>query len=162
MQTRRRFLRTLSLAGAASFFEMARSPAAEDALETTVIRLARNAGVCMAPRYVAEGLLLRAEGFAEVRYIDLVTSAAGVEALGRGLVHPVATKRVLRAILRAADLCAGEPARVAQRVIDGAYADRYAFALETLSELLYKWREYDDADTVWFYARRLQEAGLGK
>jgi NitT/TauT family transport system substrate-binding protein len=52
--------------------------------------------------------------------------------------------------------------RVAQRVIDRAYTDRYAFALETLSELPYKWREYDAADTAWFYARRLQEAGLVK
>lgn len=68
MQTRRRFLRTLSLAGAAIVLEMPQLPGAEDALETTTVRLAKNAGVCMAPQYVAEQLLLRAEGFAEPRY----------------------------------------------------------------------------------------------
>ena len=35
--------------------------------------------------------------------------------------HPVATKRVLRAILKAADLCATEPARVARRLVDGGF-----------------------------------------
>ena len=305
MQSRRRFLTTLALAGAGNVFGVPRPSVAEDALETTAVRLAKNAGICMAPQYVAEELLLRAEGFAELRYVDLVTSAAAVDAVGSGLVdftgtfaaplvvaidrgapitllagvhagcfelfgnksirtitdlkgktagaeaqgslrhlllsiiaaqagldpaqdirwvtgnalrpdqlfaagridaflglppeplemrarhlgkvilngavdrpwsqyfccllagnrdfvrkHPVATKRVLRAILKAADLCASEPGRVAQRVIDGAYTDRYAFAFETLSELPYKWREYDAADTARFYARRLQEAGL--
>ena len=32
--------------------------------------------------------------------------------------NPVATKRVLRAILKATDLCASEPERVAQRMVD--------------------------------------------
>ena len=32
--------------------------------------------------------------------------------------HPVATKRVLRAILKAADICAAEPERAAQRLVD--------------------------------------------
>jgi NitT/TauT family transport system substrate-binding protein len=30
--------------------------------------------------------------------------------------HPVATKRVLRAILKATDICANEPKRAAQRL----------------------------------------------
>jgi NitT/TauT family transport system substrate-binding protein len=307
MPSRRRFLTTMSLAGVATLVGAPQPPAAEEAPETTAIRLAKNAGICVAPQYVAEELLLRAEGFAELRYIDLVTSAAAVEAVGRGLVdftgafvaplvvaidsgapitllaglhagcfklfgnrsirtitdlkgktagvealgslrhlllsliaaqagldavedirwvtgnsprpdelfaagkidaflglppepqemlarrigkvvvnstldrpwsqyfccmfagnkefvrkHPVATKGVLRAILKAADLCVSEPGRVAQRVIDGAYTDRNAFALETLSELRYRWREYDSADTARFYARRLQEAGVIK
>src|SRR6266513_5808048 len=33
--------------------------------------------------------------------------------------HPVATKRVLRAIIKAADFCATEPARAAQPLVDG-------------------------------------------
>jgi len=33
--------------------------------------------------------------------------------------YPVATKRVLRAVLQAADLCARQPARVAQQLVDG-------------------------------------------
>ena len=36
--------------------------------------------------------------------------------------HPVATKRVLRAILKAADLCAAEPERAAQQLVDGGFA----------------------------------------
>ena len=35
--------------------------------------------------------------------------------------YPVATKRVMRAILKAADLCATEPARVAQSLVDRGY-----------------------------------------
>jgi NitT/TauT family transport system substrate-binding protein len=77
--------------------------------------------------------------------------------------HPVSTKRVLRAILKAADLCATEPARAAQRIVDGGFTGRYDFALETLSEVPYdKWRDYDAEDTIRFYALRMREAGLIK
>ena len=58
--------------------------------------------------------------------------------------HPVATKRYLRAILKAADMCAAEPARAAQRLVDGGFAQRYDYALQTLTELPYdRWREFD-------------------
>jgi NitT/TauT family transport system substrate-binding protein len=77
--------------------------------------------------------------------------------------YPVATKRVVRAILKAADLCATEPARVAQQLVDGAFTPRYDYALQTLIELPYdKWREYDPEDTIRFYALRLHEAGMIK
>ena len=77
--------------------------------------------------------------------------------------YPVATKRVLRAILKAADVCAAEPARAAQRLVDGGFTDRYDYAVETLREVPYdKWREYDAEDTVRFYALRLHEVGLIK
>ena len=36
--------------------------------------------------------------------------------------HPVATKRVLRAILKAADFCAAEPERAARQLVDGGFA----------------------------------------
>jgi len=42
-------------------------------------------------------------------------------ATGSSSQHPVATKRVLRAILKATDLCASEPERVAQRMVDGGF-----------------------------------------
>ena len=51
--------------------------------------------------------------------------------------HPVATKRVLRAMLKAADLCAAEPERVAQRLVDGGFTASYDYALQTLDELPY-------------------------
>jgi NitT/TauT family transport system substrate-binding protein len=304
LPTRRRFLATLSFASGAGLIRPLRSRAAEGALETTTVRLAKNAGLCIAPQYVAEELL-RAEGFADLRYVDLATAADAVEAVAQGRVdftlafvppliiaidsgahiamlagahagcfelfgnkslrnvadlkdrtvgvealgspqhaflsliagqagldpskdirwiigkspkpidlfragkidafvgippepqelharnigraiinstvnrpwsqyfccmlagkmdyvrnHPVATKRVLRAILKAADLCTIEPSRAARRVVDGAFTDRYAFALETLSELSYRWRQYDAEDTIQFYARRLHEAGM--
>jgi NitT/TauT family transport system substrate-binding protein len=77
--------------------------------------------------------------------------------------HPVATKRVLRAILKSADICVSDPPGVARRLVDGGFTPRYDFALQTISELPYdKWREYDADDTVRFYALRLRDAGLIK
>jgi NitT/TauT family transport system substrate-binding protein len=304
MQTRRRFLTTLSLAGAAGFLRAPQSLAAEGALETTAIRLSKIANVCIAPQYVAEELL-RAEGFTDIRYVDtppgglsqaigrsevdftldyalsfvaaidggepiavltgvmvgcvevfaneavrgiadLKGRSVGVPAVGssthrlltlmaahvgldpvhdirwvtagsaeplalfeKGEVdaylgqppesqdlrarhighvivntamdrpwsqyfccllggnrdyvrkYPVATKRALRAILKATDLCTTDPARAARRLVDGGFTDRYEYALQTLSENGYdKWREYDAEDTLRFYALRLHEAGF--
>ena len=77
--------------------------------------------------------------------------------------HPVATKRVLRAVLKATDLCAAEPARIAQQIVDGGFTVRYDYALQTLREIPYdRWREYDPEDTIRFYALRLHESGLIK
>jgi NitT/TauT family transport system substrate-binding protein len=77
--------------------------------------------------------------------------------------YPVATKRVLRAMLKAADLCGTEPPGVAQRIVDGGFTPRYDYALETVSEIPFdKWREYDAEDTIRFYALRMREAGMIK
>jgi len=77
--------------------------------------------------------------------------------------HPVATKRVVRAILKAADLCASEPARAARMLVDGEFTPRYDYALQALEEIPYdKWREYDAEDTMRFYALRLHEVGMIK
>ncbi len=77
--------------------------------------------------------------------------------------YPVATKRVIRAILKAADLCASEPERVARRLVDGGFVPRYDYALQTLNENPYgHWREYDAEDSVRFYALRLHELGMIK
>ena len=51
--------------------------------------------------------------------------------------HPVATKRFLRAILKAADICAAEPERAAQQLVDRGFTERYDYALQTLTELPY-------------------------
>jgi NitT/TauT family transport system substrate-binding protein len=305
MQSRRRFLTTLSFAGAAGFVGAPRALAAEGALETTTVRIGKLAAICLAPQYVAEELL-RAEGFTDIRYVDVPPADMG-HAIGRGEVdfsaafaidqiqaidagapnvvlagvhvgcyellsnetirsisqlkgksvglqgsppalltlmaaqlgldpardirwitstdpsvkplelfaegkidaflgfapepqelrarrighvivnsavdrpwsqyfccmltgnrdyvrkYPVAAKRVMRAILKAADLCASDPARVARRLVDRGFTDRYDYALQTLSELPYdKWREYDAEDTLRFYALRMHEAGLIK
>jgi NitT/TauT family transport system substrate-binding protein len=77
--------------------------------------------------------------------------------------YPVATKRVMRAILKAADLCASDPAGVARQLVDKGFTAGYDYAVQTLSELPYgRWREFDAEDTLRFYALRLHETGLIK
>ena len=77
--------------------------------------------------------------------------------------YPVATKRVMRAILKAADLCASDPAGMARQLVDKGFTPGYDYALQTLSELPYgRWREFDAEDTLRFYALRLHEAGMVK
>jgi NitT/TauT family transport system substrate-binding protein len=77
--------------------------------------------------------------------------------------HPVATKRFLRAILKAADMCASEPERVAQSLIAGGWTPRYDYALQALTEIPYaSWREFDPEDAMRFYALRLHEVGMIK
>ena len=76
--SRRRFLTSLSLAGAAGLVGYPGLAAAEDRaaaggeppLETTTLRLSKFPGICVAPQYVADDLL-RAEGFNDVRYVEL-------------------------------------------------------------------------------------------
>src|SRR6516165_9424333 len=307
MQTRRRFMTTLSLAGAAGLLGAPPTAAAEGPPERTSVRFMRTPSLCHAPQFVAEELL-RAEGFTEIQYIegkssaeineavtsgrvdfnthfapqwvsvidgggpvtvftgvhvgcfelfgkegirsiaDLKGRSVGIAALGssdhlfvsvmaahigldpandinwitsqsptpaelyadgkidaclglppvpqelraRNIGHvvvnsamdrpwseyfccmlagnrdyvrkfPVATKRVVRAILKGADLCASEPERAARRLVDGGFTERYDYALQTLSGLPYdRWRDYDAEDTVRFYALRLYDAGLIK
>jgi NitT/TauT family transport system substrate-binding protein len=302
-QTRRRFLSTVSIAGAASLVRTPRGFAAERALETTTVRLGRIPASCDAPIYAADELL-RAEGFTDVRFVSTAPGRARIEALGRGefdftmtfavtqiaaldagipitivaglhsgcyelfartgvrgisdlkgnrvgllqsppaflimmaasvgldrkdidwvtdpalrpldlfadggidaflafppepqelrarhaghvivntaldrpwsqyfccmLVgnrefvrkNPVATKRAVRAILKATDLCDSDPARAARRLVDGGFTARYDYALQTLNDNPYdKWREYDAEDTIRYYALRLHEAGFIK
>jgi NitT/TauT family transport system substrate-binding protein len=77
--------------------------------------------------------------------------------------HPVATKRVLRAIFKADQLCAQEPERVAQSIVDRGFTKRYDYALQALKDVPYgKARQYDPEDMVRFYSLRLREAGLIK
>ena len=302
--TRRRFLTSLAATGAAGRLGARPALAAEAALETSTVRVAKVPGICIAPQYVAEELL-RAEGFADVRYVETIDTPRGitggevdfglnfasvlVDGLDRGVeltvlggVHvgcfelfvnedsrsltdlkgkrvgiaylgspghlflsamaahvgidpgkdlhwvtsqpagpmelftggkvdaflgfppdpqelraqhigrvivnsaldrpwsqyyccmlagnrefvrkyPVATKAVLRAVLKAADLCVTEPARAARRLVDGGFTPRYDYALQTLNEVPYdKWREYDAEDTIRFYALRLHEVGMVK
>jgi NitT/TauT family transport system substrate-binding protein len=307
MQTRRRLLTALSLAGAAGLLGARQALAAAAGLETTTVRIAHLPGLCTAPQYVAEELL-RAEGFTDVRYVRLAPGNNAPDGIARGEVdfglnfasvlvsaldqgvemtvlggvhvgcfelfvneesrslielkgkrvgitylgspghlflaamaahvgidpgkdlhwvtsnkpvamdlftsgkvdaflgfppdpqelrsqhigrvivnsavdrpwsqyfccmlagnrafvrkYPIATKAVLRAIVKAADLCAAEPARAARLLVDGGFTPRYDYALQTLNEIPYdKWRDYDPEDTIRFYALRLHEAGIIK
>jgi NitT/TauT family transport system substrate-binding protein len=77
--------------------------------------------------------------------------------------NPIATKRVVRAMLRATDLCVSAPALVAQRMVDGGFTPRHDYAAQTLADVPYnRWREFDPEDTIRFYALRLREAGMIK
>jgi len=306
-QTRRRILATLSSATAASVFGGTRISAQEAPPETTTIRLGKISSICIAPQYVADGLL-RTEGFSEIHFVateagkpaaqllgrgeidftanfspplimsidagnpitllggehigcfelftregirsipDLKGKRVGVQAgdsspftflssmaahvgldpskdinwvtsstpkpmelfaegkidaflglppepqelrarnIGRVIVNsatdrpwsqyfccmlagnrefvrknPVATKRFLRAIVKAIGLCVTQPDRVAQQIVDGGFTARYDYALQALKEIPYaKWREYDAEDTVRFYSLRLREVGMIK
>jgi NitT/TauT family transport system substrate-binding protein len=303
-QTRRRFLTTLSGAGAVGLFHAPRVLAAEGPLETTSVRLFKSSLICSAaPQYAAEELL-RAEGFKEIAYVEVprieaprafadgavdfsvtfavnhiqaidhgapITILAGVHAgcyelfarEGLGSItelkgkqvglqngspallklmavqvgldpekdfqwvidpkvkpldlfaagkidaflgfppepqelrsrhaghvildttvdrpwsqyfccmlagnreyvqrHPVATRRVVRAILKATDLCAQEPSRVAQNIVHRGLTGQFDYQRQALTELpYYQWRDYDAEDTIRFYSLRLYEAGLIK
>jgi NitT/TauT family transport system substrate-binding protein len=84
---------------------------------------------------------------------------------GRDFVrdHPIATKRALRAILKAADLCATDPASAARRLVEGGFTPRYDYAIQTMTEVPYdRWREFDAEDTMRFFALRLHEDGFIK
>jgi NitT/TauT family transport system substrate-binding protein len=77
--------------------------------------------------------------------------------------QPDATKRATRSILKAADICASQPERAAQLLVDRGYIAELGDAVQALKDVPYdRWREYDPEDTVRFYALRLQEAGMIK
>src|SRR5713101_4899211 len=73
-QSRRRFLATLSSAGAAGLIGAPNSSAQDGRLETTTVRLGEIPGICVAPQYVAKELL-KTEGFADVQYVELGTAS---------------------------------------------------------------------------------------
>jgi NitT/TauT family transport system substrate-binding protein len=86
--------------------------------------------------------------------------------------HAVATKRALRALLKAADVCALEPERTARRIVDrlpywssfySGVAPRYDSVLQGLKEIPYgQWRQYDPEDAIRFYALWMREVGMLK
>src|SRR5258706_3226557 len=84
-QNRRRFLATLAATGAAGLIGPPNSSAQDGRLETTTIRIAKIAGICIAPQYVADELL-RAEGFTDVRYVLTEPGTAAALALARAEV----------------------------------------------------------------------------
>jgi len=76
---------------------------------------------------------------------------------------PVATKRALRALLKATNVCALEPEKAARLMVDKGIAANYDYALEAMQQIPFNvWRDYDPEDTLRFYALRLREAGLIK
>jgi NitT/TauT family transport system substrate-binding protein len=77
--------------------------------------------------------------------------------------HPVATKRAVRAILKADRICALEPERAARAIVDRGFTKNYDYALQAMKEIPYgRWRDYDPEDTIRFYSLRLHEIGMIK
>jgi len=77
--------------------------------------------------------------------------------------NPIATKRALRAILKATDVCAREPERAARLIVDKGYESNYEEALQLLKSLSYnRWRTYDPEDSLRFYGVRLHETAIIK
>jgi len=73
--------------------------------------------------------------------------------------YPVATKRAVRAILKAADVCATEPNRVARLIADKGLAS-YENVRQMLREIPYgQWREHDPEDSIRFFALRMRDVG---
>jgi len=79
--------------------------------------------------------------------------------------NPIATRKVIRSILRANDLVSQDPAMAAQLLVDRKLrkADDQEFMVQSLREIPYdKWRHYSPEDTIRFWALRLKEIGLIK
>jgi len=82
--------------------------------------------------------------------------------------YPVATKRVTRAVCRAADLVAKDRASAAHQYVAGGFFSTTPAATdedivnEVIGDLSYDWRELDPEDTLRFFALRLADAKLVK
>jgi len=79
--------------------------------------------------------------------------------------NPIATRKVIRSILRANDLVSQDPEMAAQLLVDRKLrkADDQEFMAQALGEIPYnKWRDYSPEDTIRFWALRLKELGIIK
>jgi NitT/TauT family transport system substrate-binding protein len=77
--------------------------------------------------------------------------------------YPIATKRAVRAILKAADICASNPERAAKYVVAKGFYPRYEIALDVVKSLSYtRWRTHNPEDSLRFHGLRLYEGGMIK
>ena len=77
--------------------------------------------------------------------------------------HPVAAKRAVRAILKAADMCSADADGAARLLVDRGHTPSYDYARDTLRGLPYRaWRDFEPEEALRFYGLRLHEAGLIK
>lgn len=79
--------------------------------------------------------------------------------------NPVATKRAVRAILKANDIVARDPDMAARILIEKKVIKESEY-MQTLPELKHipynKWRDYNPEDTIRFYALRMRDIGMLK
>ena len=77
--------------------------------------------------------------------------------------NPIATKRALRAIVKASDLCASDPDRGAKAYLDLGFRTAPEYAKQAIREIPYgRRRDHNPEDTLRFYALRFREARLIK
>ena len=77
--------------------------------------------------------------------------------------HPVATKRAVRAFLKAMDICASEPERAVTLVMGLRPELNPKMMRQVYQELPYRaWRELNAEATAQFFALRLSETGMVK
>ena len=75
--------------------------------------------------------------------------------------NPIATKRILRAVMKSIDFCVSEPEQAARTAVDKGFASNYDYALQAVQDGRYdSWRDYDPADSLRFWGLRMQEAGI--
>jgi NitT/TauT family transport system substrate-binding protein len=74
--------------------------------------------------------------------------------------NPVATRGVTRALLKATDAAAKDPARAARDVVARGLFDDESLVTETMAMCTYNWPDVDPEETLRFFALRLAEAGL--
>ena len=76
---------------------------------------------------------------------------------------PVATKRALRALLKATDATALHPEQAAKLMVDKGFATNYDYALQAMKDIPYnRWRQYNPEDTIRFYTLLLHGVGMVK
>jgi NitT/TauT family transport system substrate-binding protein len=75
--------------------------------------------------------------------------------------YPRATKSIVRAVLKAADLCVTDPTRVAQRFVEMGYAENLDATVRSIQDIRFNtWRDHEPGDTLRFFSLRLREAGI--
>jgi NitT/TauT family transport system substrate-binding protein len=79
--------------------------------------------------------------------------------------NPIATRRALRAILKANDIVANDPEHTLKVLMEKQIWKKAEtkYILQAIKEIPYgKWREYNPEETIRFYALRLRDVGLIK
>ena len=77
--------------------------------------------------------------------------------------NPIATKRIMRSFMKAADVIAMDPDRGAQTMVNLGMAEQkdYQELVADLRMMPFNvWRRYDPVDTLNYYSLRLRDAGL--
>jgi len=77
--------------------------------------------------------------------------------------NPVASKRALRALVKANEICASDPVLAVKSYTKQGFSPNANVAEQAIKELPFgRWRDYNPEETVRFYALRLREAEMVK